>query len=136
MKTHTIPCLLLTIAGIASTRCGLAQHRSSVGVHITLLPIQAICIETSDSDAGNAEMGSAYAKDSIDNQKISAFGTAAYELTVDRQESTQLPYPPAWVSAQREPEAPRGPADTTTEAAQALALPESKPLVFYSIRVN
>lgn len=85
MKTRGIVHILSTMAGVALSLCGFAQRQGSIGMSIVLKPIQTIQVETRSEKGDSGEKVSAIIDKGYHNQQLTAFGTAAYKITVDQK---------------------------------------------------
>lgn len=113
-----------------------AQDRGSVGVNVILKPIQTIHLER-DSYQSDSVRQVGVSVDRGSNQLVSAFGTAAYELTVDKVAMTDSLNQSTWMFPetllQRNP-------NTAVNAITAYHkknnIPPFETLIVYSIQVN
>lgn len=113
-----------------------AQDRSSVGINVILKPIQTIHVERDDYRNDSVQQVSVSA-DKGSDQLVSAFGTAVYELTVNKIAMTDSLDQSALISPET---LLQGNTNTVVNAITTYQKKNNTPpfetLIVYSIQVN
>lgn len=83
MKTRGFACVFLFSVAIVLPYGGYAQQRGTVGVSLTLKPIQTIQVDLNEKIGGTTAQSGASVGSPSGPERVRGFGTSAYDVSVD-----------------------------------------------------